>query len=359
MSHLFTPLQLRGLTLKNRVMVSPMCMYSATREGAMTDWHLVHLGSRAVGGAALVMTEATAVESRGRLSLGDTGLYDDLQIEPMARVLAFCKAHGAATAVQLAHGGRKAWSDVKGHSTEPDREPVVGPSPLPFDDDWAVPHELTRMEIRAIHDAFLAAAKRALQAGADMVEIHSAHGYLLHSFLSPLCNKRTDDYGGPLGNRARFLYEVAGSLREFWPKEMPLLVRISADDWADGGFRLHEAVEVARNLKSLGVDLIDCSSGGAVPFQKIALGPGYQVPFSAAIRRDGNIPTAAVGLITEAQQAEDILLKGEADLIALARAELVDPYWPLHAAHTLGAELGPAISWSRQYGRAVTILKKD
>ncbi len=357
MPTLFTPLKLRGLTLKNRVMVSPMCMYSATREGALTDWHFVHLGSRAVGGAALVMVEATAVESRGRLSLGDSGIYDDRQIEPLWRVLAFCRAHGAATGVQLAHGGRKAWSDVKGHGREPDQEPVVGPSALPFDPDWAVPHELSRMEIREIHDKFLAGAKRALAAGADLVEIHAAHGYLLHSFLSPLCNKRTDDYGGPLSNRARFLYEVASSIREFWPRELPLFVRISADDWAEGGFRLHEAVEVCAHLKTLGVDLIDCSSGGAVPFQKIAVGPGYQVPFSAAIRRDAKIPAAAVGMITTAQQAEEILAKGEADLIALARAELVDPYWPLHAARELGVEYGEAVNWPKQYGRAVAILK--
>jgi 2,4-dienoyl-CoA reductase-like NADH-dependent reductase (Old Yellow Enzyme family) len=357
MHTLFTPLQLRGLALKNRIMVSPMCMYSATREGALTDWHFVHLGSRAVGGAALVMVEATAVESRGRLSLGDSGIYDDLQIEPLRRVIGFGKAHGAAMGVQLAHGGRKAWQDVKAHSTEPGREPVVGPSALPFDAGWAVPQELSRMEIRAIHDAFLAGAKRALSAGADLVEIHAAHGYLLHSFLSPLCNRRTDDYGGPLSNRARFLYEVAGSVREFWPKELPLFVRLSADDWAEGGFTIKEAVEVCAHLKTLGADLIDCSSGGAVPQQKIAVGPGYQVPFAAAIRRKAKIPTAAVGLITTAQQAEEILLKGDADLIALARAELVDPYWPLHAAQELGVEYGEAIAWPKQYGRAVTILK--
>lgn len=356
MSRLFTPFTQRGLTLKNRIVVSPMCMYSATDRGALTDWHFVHLGSRAVGGAGLVMVEATAVESRGRLSLGDSGLWEDAQSEPLQRVIAFCHAYGAKMGVQLAHGGRKAWQDVKAHSSA-EREPVVGPSAIPFDHDWATPRELTRAELGAIRAAFVAAAKRALDAGADLVEIHSAHGYLLHSFLSPLCNRRTDDYGGPLENRARLLYEVAADLRALWPQELPLWVRLSADDWAEGGFTIQEAVVVARQLKVLGVDLIDCSSGGAVPFQKIAVGPGYQVPFSAAIRREASIATAAVGLITEAGQAEKILEDGDADLIALARAELHDPYWPLHAAYTLGEPLGDAIQWPKQYGRAITILK--
>lgn len=356
---LFTPFTLRELTLRNRVMVAPMCQYSCGPDGALNDWHLMHLGARAAGGAGLVMVEATAVQARGRLSLGDSGLWDDAQVAPLRRVLDFVKARGAATAVQLAHGGRKAWSDKKGNWSEPGREAIVAPSALPFDADWATPHELSAGEIDGIVASWSAAARRALAAGADCVEIHSAHGYLLHSFLSPLCNRRADEYGGSLENRARLPRRIARELRALWPARMPLLARLSCDDWAAGGFTIDEAVTVSRWLKEDGVDLVDCSSGGAVPFQQIAVGPGYQVPFSARIRREAELPTAAVGMITTGDQAESILQSGDADLIALARIELYDPHWPLHAARQLGlAPDDPACPWPVQYGRALSVLPR-
>ncbi len=350
--HLFSPLRLRGLTLRNRIMVSPMCQYSA-EEGLATDWHLVHLGSRAVGGAALVMAEATAVEPRGRISPHDLGLWDDRHIAPLARITAFIRSQGAVPGIQLAHAGRKAstrrpWEGGGPLSPAEGGWEVVGPSPIPFAPGYPTPRPLDREGLQGIVRAFQAAAQRAREAGFQVIEVHAAHGYLLHEFLSPLSNQRTDAYGGPLENRARLLREVVRAIRAVWPEEYPLFVRISATDWAPGGWDLDEAVVLAGWLKEEGVDAIDCSSGGLVPYQQIPVAPGYQVPFAARIRAEAGIKTIAVGLITEPAQADAIIRAGQADLVALARAFLRDPYWPLHAAHALGHE----IPWPPQYERA-------
>ncbi len=350
MSQLFSPFTLRGLELRNRVVVSPMCQYSA-EDGALTDWHLVHLGSRAVGGAGLVVIEATAVEPRGRISPEDSGIWAEKHVEPIARIARFVRAQGAALGVQLAHAGRKASTrrPWEGHGPLPVSEggwEPVGPSPIPFDEGWPVPRPLEASELREVPRLFADAARRALDAGAQAVEIHSAHGYLLHSFLSPLSNQRKDAYGGDLRGRARLLLETAETLRKIVPG--PLLVRISATDWVPGGFDVGDAVLVARWLRELGVDAIDVSSGGASPRQKIALGPGYQVPFAERIRREANVPTVAVGLVSAPEQAEEIVREGRADLVALARELLRDPYWPQRAAKALGAK--PSVP--PQYARA-------
>ena len=349
---LFQPFTLRGLTLKNRIVVSPMCQYSAGDDARATDWHFVHLGSRAVGGAALVMVEATSVESRGRLSLGDLGLYDDAQIEPLARIARFVHAQGAAFGVQLAHGGRKAWSGAsfrpEGNTRGFGPEPIVSASARPFDEGWAVPHALDVSEIAGIVAAFRASAGRALAAGFDVVELHGAHGYLLHGFLSPLENVRTDAYGGSLENRARLFVEVARAVREVWPREKPLFARLSCTDWLDGGFTIDDAVVVAKLLAAEGVDAIDCSSGGIAAKAPIAVGPGYQVPFSEKIRSEARIPTIAVGMLTDARQCAEVVARGQADLVALAREELRDPYFPLRAARELGAD----VAWPKPYERA-------
>jgi len=357
MPNLFDPLPLRGVTLRNRIGVSPMCMYSSD-DGRANDWHFVHLGARAVGGAGLVIAEATAVEARGRISPQDAGLWNDEQIAPLARINKFVRAHGAVPGVQLAHAGRKAGT-ARPFPNEPHRGPLddahggwqpVGPSPLAFDDGWRVPDELSRSDIREIQAAFGAAASRALRAGYQFVELHAAHGYLAHSFLSPLSNQRTDEYGGSFENRVRFVVETTRVLRQTWPDELPLGVRLSCSDWADGGWAIEESVELSRLLKAEGVDIVDCSSGGAVPHAKIEIAPGYQVPFAEAIRRDAAIATAAVGLISEPEQADAIIQSGQADLILLGRESLRDPYWPLHAARALGHDpnaLAPA-----QYARA-------
>jgi 2,4-dienoyl-CoA reductase-like NADH-dependent reductase (Old Yellow Enzyme family) len=344
MTHLFTPFTMRGLTLRNRIMLSPMCMYSAGLDGLATDWHLAHYLSRATGGTGLLITEATAVEPRGRISQHDLGLWDDAQIEPLARIVRLVQAEGAAVGVQLAHAGRKAWSAHKGRGPE---QPVA-PSPLPFDTEWQVPRELTPEEIDQMVSAWQEAALRAKAAGFDAIEIHAAHGYLIHQFLSPLSNRRTDGYGDSAENRARMLVRVVEAVRQVWPEEKPLLVRVSATDWEEGGLGPDEVASVARKLRGLGVDLIDCSSGGLVPAVPPGIGPGYQIPFAQQVRREAGIATAAVGLITEPELADEIVRNGRADLVALGRELLRHPYWPLDAARTLGHE----IAWPRQYRRA-------
>jgi 2,4-dienoyl-CoA reductase-like NADH-dependent reductase (Old Yellow Enzyme family) len=356
MTQLFDPFPLRSITLRNRLGVSPMCMYSSDN-GRATDWHLVHLGSRAVGGFGLVMAEATAVEARGRISPDDAGLWEDDQIEPLARITAFLKKHGAAPAIQLAHAGRKASTPgpfkphtAKSLSPEQGGWQVVAPSPHAFADGYQVPHELTLEGIHTVQNAFVAAAQRAQLAGFDIVEIHAAHGYLLHEFLSPLSNRRTDAYGGTYENRTRFLLETTRAVRKVWPENKPLLVRLSCSDWTDGGWTIEDSIALARLLKPEGVDLIDCSSGGNVPAAKIPAGPNYQVPFAQAIRTQANVPTAAVGMITEPRQAAAIIESGQADLVFMARGALRDPYFPYHAARELGVP--EKLHLPAQYGRA-------
>jgi 2,4-dienoyl-CoA reductase-like NADH-dependent reductase (Old Yellow Enzyme family) len=333
-------------------MVSPMCQYSST-DGFANDWHLVHLGSRAVGGAALVMAEASAVEERGRITHRDLGIYRDEHNPKLKQITDFIRSQGAIPAIQLAHAGRKASAAVPwegGHPIPPDQGgwTAVGPSPIPFAEGWTAPHPLTLEEIRGIVQAFVRAAGRARAAGFDVVEIHSAHGYLLHSFLSPISNHRDDAYGGSLENRERLVMEVATAVRETWPSDRPLFVRISATDWVEGGWDLDQSVHLSRRLKEVGVDLIDCSSGALVPKAQIPIGPGYQVPLAARIRKEAGIATAAVGMITKPDQADAIIREGKADLIALARAFLRDPYWPQRAAR----ELGQPVAAPMQYGRA-------
>ena len=352
MSVLFSSLTLRGLTLRNRIAVSPMCQYSSS-DGMPGEWQLVHLGSRAVGGAGLVITEATAVSPEARISPGDTGIWTDAQAEAWRPIARFVREQGAVAAIQLAHAGRKASTDVPwrggaGLAQQAGGWTPLAPSALPFADGSPTPRALATEEILATVEAFAAAARRALGAGFDCVEIHMAHGYLLHQFLSPLANRRSDEYGGSLENRMRFPLQVVRAVRESLPPERPLLVRISATDWAEGGFDLEQAVELGRRLREAGVDLVDCSSGGQLPNAKVAIGPGYQVPFAQAIRARAQIATGAVGLITTPEQAEAIVATGKADLVLLARQMLRDPYWPLHAAQTLGA----SIDWPLQYGRA-------
>jgi 2,4-dienoyl-CoA reductase-like NADH-dependent reductase (Old Yellow Enzyme family) len=344
-SHLFSPLTLReGLTLRNRIVMSPMCMYSAGEDGRATDWHLAHYLARGVGGSGLLLLEATAVEPRGRISQRDLGLWDDSQIEPLARIVRLVQETGAAIGVQLAHAGRKAFSADKGVGPQS----PVGPSPLPFDDGWRRPHALSPDEIDALIGTWQAAAVRAKAANFDVVEVHGAHGYLNHQFLSSLANRREDEYGGPLANRMRLLLRVVEGVRAVWPTPKPLFVRLSATDWVDGGLRVEDLVIVARELKKLGVDLVDCSSGGIVPAVPPGIGPGYQIPFAEQIRRQAEIPTAAVGLITKAELADEIVRNGRADLVALGRELLRHPYWPLDAARTLGQDL----AWPQQYQRA-------
>ena len=343
MSMLFTPFTLRGVTLCNRIAMSPMCMYTAAEDGLATAWHLAHLVSRAVGGVGLIVTEATAVEARGRISVNDLGLWNDEQIEPLARIVRLCKSQGAVMCTQLAHAGRKAFSAQKGVGPA---QPVA-PSAVPFDADWVIPQELAHAEMDAIVSAFRAAAQRALAAGFGAIELHSAHGYLLHQFLSPLSNRRADEYGGSLENRARMLLRVVDAVRQVWPESQPLIVRLSGVDWAEGGLTIDDQVQVARWLKAHGVDMVDCSSGGIVPVVPNA-GPGYQVPFAEKIKREAGIPTMSVGLITAPEMAEEIVRNGRADVVALGRELLRNPYWPLHAARALGHD----VAWPKQYQRA-------
>ena len=350
---LFTPLTLRDVTMRNRIAVSPMCQYSSA-EGRANDWHLVHLGSRAVGGAGLVVFEATAVEARGRISPGDMGLWEDGQVEPLARIVRFVEAQGAVACLQLAHAGRKA--SVRAPFDEggaPLAEgaggwPVVGPSAIPFAPGHPVPSALDEAGLRTVTRAFADAARRALAAGFRALELHGAHGYLLHEFLSPLANRREDAYGGSYENRTRLARELVTAVREVWPERLPLLLRVSATDWAEGGWDVAETVRLAKDLAPLGVDLVDASSGGLVPTAKIPAGPGYQAAFAERIRKDAGVPTGAVGFITSAEQAEHVLRSGQADLVLLARAMLRDPYWALHAARKLRAD----VPWPKQYLRA-------
>jgi len=340
MPHLFEPFTLQSVTLRNRIGVSPMCQYSA-QDGLANDWHLVHLGSRAVGGAGLIIVEATAVEARGRISPGDLGLWNDEQIEPLARVAAFIKAHGAVAGIQIAHAGRKASTQRpwEGGGPLPDGDPhgwpVVGASPLPFAEGYPVPHPLNPDEIKQVQAAFREAAGRALAAGFEWLEIHAAHGYLIHSFYSPLSNQRSDAYGGSFENRTRFLIETVREVRKTWPSRLPLTVRLSCTDWIEGGWTVSETATLAGRLKAEGVDLIDCSSGGNAPRAALPLGPGYQVPLAETVRSGANIPVAAVGLVTAPEQADEIIRNGRADLVLLGRQLLRDPYWPLHAARAL------------------------
>ncbi len=352
MTHLFSPLHLRDLAIRNRVFVPPMCQYSAT-DGFAQDWHLVHLGGRAVGGAGLVMVEATAVVPEGRITAADLGLWSDRHAEALAPVANFLKAQGAVAAVQLAHAGRKASTDVPWRGGKPVGPEMggwtpVAPSAIPFGPGHPTPTALDEAGIDAVAQAFADAARRACDAGFEVVEIHMAHGYLLHEFLSPLSNRRTDAWGGDLGGRMRLPREVVRRVRAVWPERLPLFVRISATDWKEGGWDLASSIELVRQLAGEGVDLIDCSTGGLVPDAVPPVAPGFQVPFAAAIRRETGVPTAAVGLITEPSQAEQILVTGQADAVMLGRQLLRDPYWPLHAARRLGAE----IPWPAQYLRA-------
>ncbi len=363
MPHLFETLKLADVELRNRIGISPMCQYCCT-DGLAGDWQLVHLGSRAVGGAALVITEAAAVEPNGRITPGDLGIWTDEQAAALARIVRFVHGQGAVAGIQLAHAGRKSshtppWEaalDAAAGRTLPVEEggwQVWGPSPVPFTDASPMPHEMSEGEIAAIVDAFAAAARRAHEAGFRWLELHGAHGYLMHNFHSPLSNRRTDGYGGSFDNRIRFTLEVVRAVRKAWPQGKVLALRISSTDWAEGGWTLEETVGLARRLKEEGVDLVDCSGGGTVPNAQIPIGPGYQVPFAETVRRDAGIPTAAVGLITEAAQADEIIRSGRADLVLLGRESLRDPYWPQHAAMELGhteavrAPVQYARAWSR------------
>ncbi|AXQ30189.1 NADH:flavin oxidoreductase/NADH oxidase [Solimonas sp. K1W22B-7] len=352
---LFESFRLREVELRNRIAVSPMCQYSA-QDGAPTNWHLVHLGSRAIGGAGLVIAEASAVLPEGRISPADAGIWNDRHVEAWAPIARFIAEAGAVPAIQLAHAGRKASTDLPWQGGKPlapqdgGWSPIVGPSALAFEEGSATPQALDAAGIRTVVAGFRAAAARALAAGFRMVEIHAAHGYLLHAFLSPLSNQRTDEYGGSLDNRTRLLREVVAAIREVWPERLPLLLRISATDWAEsGGWDIEQSVELARQVKPLGVDLVDVSSGGTLPTAaRIPVGPGFQVPFAARIRREAGIATAAVGGIVDPAQAQQIVHNGEADMVLLARQMLRDPYWPYHAAKALRAE----VAAPKQYGRA-------
>ena len=351
---LFDPLVQRSLTLRNRMVISPMCEYSAT-DGVPNDWHLVHLGSRAVGGAALVIAEASAVSAQGRISPQDTGLWNQAQLEAWQPITRFIKAQGAIAGVQLAHAGRKASTlrPWEGHGPVPAGQGdwlAVAPSALPFDNGWHTPQALDEAGIQAVIADFRAAAQRALAADFELVELHAAHGYLLHQFLSPLSNRRDDRYGGSFENRTRLVCEVVTAVREAWPAELPLWLRISATDWADqGGWDITQSVELARQVKALGVDLIDVSSGGLLPHVKIPLEPGYQVPFAAQIRREAGVATGAVGLITGAGQAAQIVANGDADVVLIARESLRDPYFPRRAAQRLGAKIDAPVQYQRAW----------
>lgn len=352
MSKLLSSLSIKGVTLRNRIVVSPMCQYSSV-DGFANDWHLVHLGSRAIGGASLIIQEATAVSPEGRITPADQGIYKDEHIEKLQSINRFIHQHDSVAGIQLAHAGRKASCATPGNGGKQLKSDgggwrTIAPSAIAFNPDDDAPQALDTDGIKKIIGDFKAAARRAVQAGYKVVELHAAHGYLVHQFLSPLSNHRTDNYGGSFENRIRLLMEIVNAVKEVWPQNLPLLVRISATDWADGGWNVEEAVQLSALLKQAGVDLIDCSSGGLVPYAKIPLGPGYQVAFAERIKRETGILTGAVGMITEVQQAEDILTNEQADLIFIARASLRDPYFALHAAKQLGDD----IAWPLQYQRA-------
>lgn len=350
MAKLFEPLKLGNTSFKNRIFVSPMCQYSAV-DGVPQPWHMVHLGSFATGGAALVLTEATGVTAAGRISPGCTGLWNDRQVEAFKNIVDYIHSQDSLAGVQLAHAGRKASTDIPWRSRKAlgpaeGGWQTIGPSAVAYDEGWLVPHEMTKEEIRQNILDFVAATERAERAGFDVVELHMAHGYLMHEFLSPLSNKRQDEYGGSLENRMRAPLELAAAVRKIWKK--PLFVRISATDWVEGGWDLEQSVVLCEKLKALGIDFIDVSSGGLSPHQRIKAGPGYQVPFAEEIKKRTGLATGAVGLITKPDQAEAIVKEGKADAVLLAREFLRDPHWPLRAAHELGAE----VKWPVQYDRA-------
>jgi 2,4-dienoyl-CoA reductase-like NADH-dependent reductase (Old Yellow Enzyme family) len=352
MSKLFSIFKLREIEFRNRVFVSPMCQYSS-QNGLPNDWHMVHLGSRATGGAGLVMVEATAVSPAGRISPNDTGIWSNEHTNAFKPIASFIKSQGAVPAIQLAHAGRKASTDTPWRGGKPlsyveGGWQTLAPSPLPFAQGYRVPQEMTGQHINEVVAEFSAAVRRSLEAGFEVIELHMAHGYLLHEFLSPLSNHREDEYGGDLSARAKFPLQIVEAVRKQMPDSLPLFVRISATDWVEGGWDLEQSIQFAQWLREIGVDLIDCSSGGLVPGARIPVGPGYQVPFAAAIRREAGIATGAVGMITEAFQAEQIISSNEADAVFLARAMLRDPYWPLQAAKDLGVDA----SWPIQYLRA-------
>lgn len=340
MTHLFEPLKLREIILSNRIGIPPMCQYSA-QEGVASDWHFVHYGSRAVGGAALMIIEATAISAEGRISPGDMGLWNDTQIEPLARIADFATKQGCVAAVQLAHAGRKAsvglgWQAQRTLNTGEGGWMPVAPSAIAFGEDYVQPHELDVAGIKGVIAQFMASTRRALEAGFQTIEIHAAHGYLLHQFLSPLSNQRTDTYGGSFENRTRLVREVITAVRTEWPERLPLLIRLSATDWVEGGWNVEETIELCCTLKELGVDLVDVSSAGLVPTAKIPVGPGFQTEFAARIRSKADIPTAAVGLITSPAQADHIIRSGQADMVLIGREMLRNPYWPMTAAQALG-----------------------
>ncbi len=351
--HLFSTLTIRDVSFRNRIAVSPMCQYSC-EDGFANDWHLVHLGARAVGGAALVFTEANAVTPEGRISPADLGLWKDEQMEPLARIVRFIEKNAAVAGTQLAHAGRKASTSAPwngGSALEVSNggwRPIHAPSAIPFSSESITPEALDKSGITRIVKAFRDAARRARECGFKVIEIHGAHGYLLNEFLSPLSNHRMDEYGGSIENRSRMLREVIEAIRKEWPEHLPLFLRISASDWAEGGWTIQDSVALACMVKPLGVDLVDCSSGGAIPGAKIPVGAGYQVPFAAQVRREGDVMTGAVGMITSPQQADQIIRNGEADMVLLAREFLRDPNWPLHAAQVLEQK----VDWPVQYDRA-------
>jgi 2,4-dienoyl-CoA reductase-like NADH-dependent reductase (Old Yellow Enzyme family) len=350
---LFTPLALRSVVLRNRILVSPMCQYSSSG-GFATDWHLVHLGSRAVGGAAAVIAEATSVSPEGRISPHDLGIWQDTHVEPLRRITNFIAAQGSVPGIQLAHAGRKASVDVPWRGgraldeTEGGWRPLYAPSAEAFSSRTAVPAAMTKADIERIIGDFARATSRALDAGFKIIELHGAHGYLLHEFLSPLSNMRKDEYGGSFENRIRFVLETVDAVRHVWPDDLPLFIRLSSTDWTEGGWDIVQSTELARILRDRGVDLIDASSGGNVAGATIPVGPGYQVGFAEAIRRDAGVLTGAVGLITDPHQADEIIRSSKADVVILARELLRDPYWPLRAAR----ELGVKVTWPEQYQRA-------
>ncbi len=358
MSKLFGKYKLREIEFRNRIWVSPMCQYSS-EDGLPTDWHLVHLGSRAVGGAGLVIVEATAVSPEGRISPQDSGIWSDEHAEKFKPIAKFIKECGAVAGIQIAHAGRKAstappWENGKVLSENKGGWQTVAPTAEKFAEGYSLPREMDENDFEKVRNDFVAAARRSVDAGFEVIEIHAAHGYLMHEFLSPLSNKRTDEYGGSLENRLRFPLEIAEKVREAVPENLPVFVRISASDWTENGWDVGQSVEFCKRLKHLGIDLIDVSSGGNVPNAKIEIGAGYQVPFASEIRKKADIPTGAVGLITEPQQAEEILQNGDADAVLLAREFLRDPYFPFTAAKELGAEIDYI---PKQYGRAIDLRK--
>ena len=352
MTHLFEAFKLREISFANRIGIPPMCQYSA-KDGMASDWHFVHYGSRAVGGAALMIMEASAIAPEGRISLGDLGIWDDRHIEPLSRIANFAKGQGCVPAIQLAHAGRKAsvglgWERQRTLSKSEGGWSTLAPSAVSFGEGYVAPEELSDDGIKNVIAQFVAAAKRAHEAGFSSVEIHAAHGYLLHQFLSPLSNRRQDAYGGSFENRIRLVREVVDAVRKTWPERLPLLIRLSATDWMEGGWNIDETVELSKILKDSGVDLVDVSSAGLLPTAKIPAGPGFQTEFAARIRREAGIPTAAVGLITSAAQADHVIRSQQADMVLIGREILRNPYWPLAAAQALGQTSG----WPPQYLRA-------